>query len=154
MSRKYCYKRYSHEWYLKNKDRIAERFKKNYLDPNFRDKKLNERIRYMEKWRRKAFEVLGKKCCKCGFEDVRALQFDHINGDGYLDNHKRNITHYKKIVISVKNNEGRYQVLCCNCNWIKRVENKEHFRARDKKRELIVNKIRSEIKQEPSLFSL
>lgn len=34
------------------------------------------------------YKVLGNKCCKCGFVDERALQLDHINGDGFKDRKK------------------------------------------------------------------
>jgi len=64
-------------------------------------------------------------CVKCGFNDVRALSIDHIKGDGYL---------HREILIGgdfyrwlKKNNypEG-YQTLCMNCQFIKRIENKEY----------------------------
>jgi hypothetical protein len=68
-------------------------------------------------------DKLGRRCVRCGFEDVRALQVDHVNEDG---------SHHRQIV--TKNNVnrlyremladtfGRFQVLCANCNWIKRFE--------------------------------
>ena len=87
---------------------------------------------YMRKYqkeyhRRGRLEVLlaagGIKCKKCGFDDWRALQIDHVNGDGLLERKqiKSNARHLKKI----KENPKRYQVLCGNCNWIKKYENGE-----------------------------
>lgn len=146
-------KMYRRENYLKNKHKWRAKYLRDYQSPEFKEKKLNERLRYMHKWKGEAFRLLGSKCIRCGFSDQRALQFDHIKGDGYIDNHKRNVTHYKKIVASVKAGENRYQVLCCNCNWIKRVENKEHFVAR-KDREAIVDKIRKGVESEVTLFSI
>ena len=32
---------------------------------------------------------LGGKCCRCGFDDPRALQIDHVNGDGYKEREGR-----------------------------------------------------------------
>lgn len=132
---------YKRNIYLSKKESIARKFKENYKSYEFRQKKLNERLLYMYKWKSKAFELLGHICSKCGFSDKRALQFDHINGDGYKDNKKRNVTHYKKIVISVQSGEKRYQILCCNCNWIKRIENKEyHVGPINRKEKILDNK--------------
>lgn len=73
--------------------------------------------------RTKALEVLGNKCVRCGFDDIRALQIDHINGGGYK---KVKIIGRRKMyqTIALGKTEG-YQLLCANCNWIKRVENRE-----------------------------
>jgi hypothetical protein len=64
------------------------------------------------------------KCCRCGFADLRALSIDHINGGG--TEHRKIIPGHKMYVWLRKNNypEG-FQVLCMNCNWIKRFENNE-----------------------------
>ena len=66
---------------------------------------------------------LGNKCCRCGFNDPRALQIDHVNGGGKqeLKNVSRH-TYYRKVLADT---QGRYQLLCANCNWIKRTENGE-----------------------------
>ena len=72
---------------------------------------------------------MGSCCAKCGFNDHRALQIDHINGDGKEERIKyggrsRN-KWYEAVVESLRNCENRYQLLCANCNWIKRAENCE-----------------------------
>lgn len=76
--------------------------------------------------RSQVIESLGGKCQHCGFSDSRALQVDHINGDGATERKsgKGNPSHtiYRKIL--AKQTE-QYQLLCANCNWIKRVENEE-----------------------------
>lgn len=72
-------------------------------------------------------EVIAKLggCCKrCGFADARALQVDHVNGDGFQErqeNHS-NHAHLRRVLAD---RQGRYQLLCANCNWIKRHENNE-----------------------------
>jgi len=33
--------------------------------------------------------------------------------------------HYKLVLQSVQNKENKYQLLCANCNWIKRYEDKD-----------------------------
>lgn len=75
-----------------------------------------------------AHSILGSKCVKCGFEDSRALQIDHIFGGGTKERkeYKNGITQfYKKVIESVLKKENKYQLLCANCNWIKRDENRE-----------------------------
>ena len=63
--------------------------------------------------------------CKCGFSDIRALQIDHVNGGG--------TRHCKKVGTGAKfyrwiikmNYPKGLQVLCANCNWIKKIERVE-----------------------------
>ena len=60
-------------------------------------------------------EQLGGKCVICGFSDWRALQFDHIDGGGYTRGARGRPTY---LVEELK--LGRLQLLCANCNQIKR----------------------------------
>ena len=86
--------------------------------------KTIEKRRYL---RAVILQLLGKKCCKCGFEDSRALQIDHVNGNGRKDrSSKGSLTYYYRVLKSIKRHELKYQLLCANCNWIKRYENKEY----------------------------
>ena len=82
---------------------------------------------WLKDHRKKVFEILGNVCTKCGFSDVRALQIDHINGGGtrWRNAHKHNSSYYTEVDV-IKNNGQGYQLLCANCNWIKREERKEH----------------------------
>lgn len=73
----------------------------------------------------------GKMACvKCGFEDIRALTIDHINGNGSAE---RKI-HYSgnRFYTYLKNHNfpSGYQTLCANCQKIKQVENKEWGKGR------------------------
>lgn len=82
---------------------------------------------YAHKWRFnkriKMLDFLGGKCVKCGFGDYRALQIDHINGGGYTElKSMGNHGVYKNVYIHPEN----YQLLCANCNWIKRFVNNEN----------------------------
>lgn len=72
--------------------------------------------------------LLGGKCVQCGFSDVRALQIDHINGGGNKDRRSSGgpSTYYGIVQKSFSNGDGKYQLLCANCNMIKRFVNKEH----------------------------
>lgn len=79
----------------------------------------------INKSRVEAINILGGKCRNCGFDDFRALQIDHVYGDGSLD--RKNFIGYKLYLRIINEPECRhnYQILCANCNWIKRHENKE-----------------------------
>ena len=83
---------------------------------------------YLRKLRLSVLEALGGKCVKCGFFDSRALQIDHINGGGSKErkdrNYKRNFN--KNVIQSFLKGENKYQLLCANCNWIKRFEKNEN----------------------------
>lgn len=68
---------------------------------------------------------LGGACVRCGFDDPRALQVDHVNGDGAVDRiehpNSNSATFYK----AVREHPERYALMCANCNWIKRAERQE-----------------------------
>lgn len=87
---------------------------------------------YQQELRAKVIVFLGGKCQRCGFDDIRALQIDHINGLPYKERLK-SIYLYLDILENPKSKEI-YQLLCANCNWIKRAENKEDRGGYAKKR--------------------
>lgn len=67
-------------------------------------------------------EFLGGKCAHCGFNDHRALQIDHVYGGGCKEWYGK---HQEQKYKMVYKNPKSYQLLCANCNWIKRFENQE-----------------------------
>lgn len=69
-------------------------------------------------------------CCKCGFSDIRSLTIDHIKGRGIA--HRREIGS-GAIYWWLKANDypHGFQVLCMNCQFIKRYENHECGRPAD-----------------------
>lgn len=82
---------------------------------------------YLKNIRKSAIEILGGKCVICGFNDYRALQIDHINGGGSKERKERLYkgNFHQNVINSFINKENKYQLLCANCNWIKRYVNKE-----------------------------
>lgn len=71
-------------------------------------------------------------CGKCGYSaDWRALQIDHIHGGGKHDSRTRggntNLWSLRNWIKKYPEAaRDMYQVLCANCNWIKRFDNDEH----------------------------
>lgn len=101
------------------------------LDPAKKLKEKERRAAQFKEWRHKVMAALGGQCVQCKFTDERALQIDHVHGSGQEDRRKRgfgsgyNWTFYRQI-LSEPDFKENYQLLCANCNWIKRSENKEH----------------------------
>jgi len=94
-----------------------------------KEKLRKDRFELVAKRKKMVYDLLGHFCKRCGFEDERALQIDHVNGFGLKTRNPRttNTKHYYLVVYqSVLKNENKYQILCANCNWIKRHENKEN----------------------------
>lgn len=81
----------------------VDRYKEGYY------KRLNLKLRL------KVLTHLGGKCSECGFDDVRALQVDHVNGGGSKD----------RALFAGREGNEKYQILCANCNWIKKYVNGE-----------------------------
>lgn len=98
---------------------IAKRFYDNH-----KEQRRAETRNYNLRLRRAVFELLGGKCSNCGYEDWRALQIDHINGGGCKDRIKRGF-YIKKVMSEILAGEQKYQLLCANCNWVKRYEKHE-----------------------------
>jgi hypothetical protein len=73
--------------------------------------------------RQDALDKYGNCCAKCGFDDFRALQIDHVHGGGKREIGKLGI--YAVLKKALEDTTGSYQLLCANCNWIKRYENNE-----------------------------
>lgn len=86
--------------------------------------------------RMEIIHILGNKCIHCGFSDWRALQIDHVKGHGAEHRRKYNShtfyhgggcnpQYYSFILRQIKLGSKDFQLLCANCNWIKRYENNE-----------------------------
>lgn len=71
-----------------------------------------------------AIAYLGGVCSRCGFDDHRALQIDHVRGGGTAERRAQGTRNsrgiYRRILADAAS--GDYALLCANCNWIKRAE--------------------------------
>jgi hypothetical protein len=117
------------------KTRTLQRHKR-ILIPGYRELENTRRRALYFRLKDAIYLKLGNKCsnpaCQWlngdgsrGCTDRRCLQIDHINGDGTKDRklHKTNLYQYYKTIL--EDVTGRFQLLCANCNWIKRYTNKE-----------------------------
>lgn len=83
------------------------------------------------KWQKvkdRVFDMYGRTCVRCAFGDVRALQLDHVKNDGYKHRIRRRSgrrvsnTQPSWYDAMKSYQPDKYQILCANCNWIKRHE--------------------------------
>lgn len=137
-------------YYNKNKEKILQRYRayrernKEKLNLIRRLKNAKNRIEVREQCRisaKKSYDrnrtglinALGGKCSNptclvpSGCTDIRCLQIDHINGGG-----KKEILKFISVNImysyyfkNLEEAKQKLQILCANCNWIKRYENNE-----------------------------
>ncbi len=106
---------------------------------NIEDKKANalkyrinnkEKINAANKARRRKLKSMvldqyGSVCQLCGFEDIRALQIDHINNNGAAERKAlggQNVSGWRFYEHLWKTGfPAGYQTLCANCNMIKQL---------------------------------
>ncbi len=93
------------------------------------DRKAQRERERHQQIREVLFERLGVHVCsECGFPDKRALHFDHVNGGGRR--HRKSLpsgsAYYRALMnMSLDELRAAFQVLCANCNAIKREEREE-----------------------------
>jgi hypothetical protein len=129
------WKKYAHDWYAAlSKEKKAEYRKScDAWHESHRELDASRTKQTRKMWREKAVSRLGGKCANpgCGWinsdgshgcSDPRCLQIDHVNGGGSKEQ-KACLAYYRKVFLD---ETGMYQLLCANCNWIKRFVNKEH----------------------------
>ena len=77
----------------------------------------------LEQSRKAVINHLGGKCTNCSIDDPKVLQIDHIAGGGSIVQKRNRVSWYKSILKNEQNND--LQLLCANCNWIKKYDNGE-----------------------------
>jgi len=127
-------------WREKNKEHLREynkKYKAEHREQNRKHnrkayKKHGHKYRLQMKLRRRKIKdgilsLLGNKCIKCGFDDRRVLQIDHKDGGGlkHMRTFSCELQYYIAVLNELKEGSQDYQLLCANCNWIKRYEEKE-----------------------------
>ena len=114
---------YHREWYQQNKERLRKYKRRNmrkYRAANpekYRKQSREAKARLKEK----VFDMYGKECQSCGFDNILALTLDHINNNGAEERKElgeRGV--YNRSIGKYRPEE--YRILCMNCQFIKRVK--------------------------------
>ncbi len=93
----------------------------NFNGENKENTKHNRAMK-IQYYRLELMNILGGPLCvRCGFSDIRALQFDHINEDGHKEKKRGSVTKYKYYVDNPIEAKNKLQVYCSNCNQIKEI---------------------------------
>lgn len=135
------------DWKMKRYQRAYQkRYRKENLESLRAKERKRQRERYIKGWcsssrktmRRKVLHLLGGKCIKCKFSDSRALHIDHINGcpcpSSQRSKHGESGMGLLRKILNGKKDISKYQILCANCNWIKRFENGEHGNYKNRRK--------------------
>lgn len=108
---------------------VAKNGKRYKTDENYRKRNIT----YTREWQRgllaKIFKKYGDRCNSpyCGWinidgskgcTDIRCLQIDHVNGGGVKE--VKALSYTVRLKMYLEDITGKYQLLCANCNWIKR----------------------------------
>lgn len=123
-------KEYRQTYYKKNKERILNH-SKIYQKEHPEISRRATAARYL----RLKNEVLthygnGKLACvRCGFNNMGALSIDHLDGGGHQFRVENKLTSTYDFYgwLKKKGYPKGYQTLCMNCQFIKRVENRENY---------------------------
>lgn len=123
----------SRAWQLRNPEKVKE-MRRKYIE-SWKAKALYEKNKeklgekaywYVQKKRMMVIDHYTKgerKCQQCWFDKVECLAVDHIknNWSKHRKQGYRQYSLYKSIVDN--NYPEEYQILCCNCNWLKNILN-------------------------------
>lgn len=113
------FKEYLKEYVIKNRERFRLNGRNNYAKHREKYKRITGE-KYI-KLREKLFEVYGSKCACCGESHKDFLTLDHIKPIGKSINRKAIMVYY----LAIKEKDlSKYQILCFNCNCLKRNVNK------------------------------
>lgn len=115
------------DYFYAHKDEIIQ---KKQANPEFYSAQSKK---WRTQWRSKLFDILGRKCVRCGYEeDIDCLQFDHIKGDRKNDKKYQTGMHNFCRYYALNPEEARQklQVLCIACNYLKDItEDRVRIRA-------------------------
>ena len=112
---------YGRQWRSDNKEHCRE-YEQTYREAHAEHIRKRQRD-YARNFRQRVLEAFGGRCVRCGFNDWRALQIDHISGGGNRE-HQGSKGHagiYRRAL----REPDQFQCLCANCNNIKRYEEGE-----------------------------
>ena len=117
----------------KNRKKINKRSRETYrLNIEENREKLNKRARNRNQLLRR--EVLGHyspnlSCIRCGETNLAALSIHHVNNNGLEDRKRRGWGSSLHYSLRREGYPEGYQVLCMNCNWLKREGLYDHLKT-------------------------
>ena len=117
-------------WNSNNKEKVAA-YKKAWRIKN--PYHIDQQIQYRQDKKEAVYKFLGNKCKNCGENDPIYFQIDHVHNDGNLDRNSPNKTHVHTLKKYLENPE-RFQLLCANCNWAKRMNGGKPYKPKKKKK--------------------
>ena len=130
---------YKKDYFIKNKERITKRqrakYEKDKQNPLIMKQKRDYARVYCQKSRLEIYRLEGNKCICCGEDDPIYFQIDHVNDDGWVERKRKRLGNggSPQVTLSKYLKEpDRYQLLCANCNWAKRL-NGELYKPKKKK---------------------
>lgn len=102
-------------------------FDKLVYDKQYNELNRDKRLAYMkarrEKFKDDVLNAYGRSCAICGFDDIRALQIDHIENDGAAERKSlggKSVSGWRFYeILKARGYPEGYQTLCANCNNIK-----------------------------------
>ncbi len=115
-----------------------------YIDKRTVEQHNARSLKYRNRRRERIHKLLGNKCAHCGNDDPRTFQVDHINANHGLDQDdpgRGGQNMYLRILNGTYPVED-FQLLCANCNQIKKWENEEYLPQR----------VRVKVKRASTLF--
>lgn len=120
----------SRRWRQSHPDEVRAQKRLYYIRSRerLRDKRNGSNKARSKLLRANTLRVLGDVCSRCGYTDSRALQIDHRFGGGIAD--RARFVNREQFLRAVMNDPSPYQLLCANCNAIKKIENREFGRGR------------------------
>lgn len=129
------YRRIRKQWRAANKEVVTETKRKSYLKNRLNI--LNSQREYGKTIKNRVMAHYGNgesKCVSCGFSDINALSIDHVNGNG--SSHRKEVGSGGRFYHwLIRNNYPLgFQVLCYNCNWLKRLSQQIHIRVKNEKK--------------------
>lgn len=155
-------KNYNNQWKKEHYEEQKSKWNKWRNRPEVKEvynKKEQKRKQY---YHLEVIRMLGGECANPFgknhgdfLKELDCLQIDHKMGQGARDKYKGTTSYYRRLYKSLKENlrgtKNEYQILCANCNWLKRKYNHEYGKVK----RLILSEPQERLRDEiPSLKEL
>lgn len=137
------HREYDRKWRAENRDKIGGYYRKYYYthyeeirqrknqQNRKNEQKYEVRARRHHRHKIKALKLYGgdtPKCANCGEDRYECLQIDHVKNDGAYERRKISSgENFYYWLVKQSYQPHKYQVLCANCNAIKRIRVLESY---------------------------